>query len=333
MAGARDGADNPDRRHSHLEVVSGAPARLHVVVFGRQYLDYQHRALDQDVGLGFEGSQEYVRDPNACRRNLGAYVETEDGRGWFLHFQLRGAHGRIVHLEPVRWEQDWPIIGQAPTGATAGEPVSSGTVQEPAGRGSQQHPQTSDEFSRKELGPQWEWNHNPDDAHWTLAERPGFLRLKPMQAQDLTTARNTLTQPMQDQSLEFTAHLDVRGMKDGVHSGLAMFERSASGLMIVEENGRRRLSFFQKDGVQEGPLLIGGSIELRVRVEGDSATYSYSLDEGHTFQHLGSTVAIKFSWWKGSRPSLFAYTTSDAGQSGYVDFDWVRYRPINKELP
>ena len=133
-----------------------------------------------------------------------------------------------------------------------------------------------------------------------------------MQAQDLTTARNTLTQPMQDQSLEFTAHLDVRGMKDGVHSGLAMFERSASGLMIVEENGRRRLSFFQKDGVQEGPLLIGGSIELRVRVEGDSATYSYSLDEGHTFQHLGSTIAIKFSWWKGSRPSLFAYTTSDA---------------------
>ena len=120
-----------------------------------------------------------------------------------------------------------------------------------------------------------------------------------MQAQDLTTARNTLTQPMQDQSLEFTAHLDVRGMKDGVHSGLAMFERSASGLMIVEENGRRRLSFFQKDGVQEGPLLIGGSIELRVRVEGDSATYSYSLDEGHTFQHLGSTVAIKFKLVEG----------------------------------
>ena len=285
------------------------------------YGPYEHRVVLAQGGTKINGPHQ------------GAYVETKDGQGWFLHFQSRGAHGRIVHLEPVRWEQDWPIIGQAAPGVTQGEPVSSGTIPVRAGDDSKQRPQTSDEFSRKVLGLQWEWNHNPDDAHWTLTERPGFLRLRPMQAQDLTTARNTLTQVMQDQALEFTTRLDVRGMKDGVHAGLAMFEKAPSGLMIVENGGRRRLVFFQGNGVQEGPLLANGSVELKVRVEGDTATYSYSLDEGRSFQVLGSTVAIKFSWWKGSRPSLFAYSTSDTGQDGHVDFDWVRYKPIDKVLP
>ena len=46
----------------------------------------------------------------------GGYIESQDGKGWFVHFQSRGAHGRIVHLEPVRWEDDWPIIGEARAG-------------------------------------------------------------------------------------------------------------------------------------------------------------------------------------------------------------------------
>jgi beta-xylosidase len=263
----------------------------------------------------------------------GGWVETADGQGWFIHFQSRGAHGRILHLEPVRWEDDWPIIGNAAAGATTGEPVSSYALPHHAGKTSQQQPQTSDEFSAKELGPQWEWNHNPVDADWSLTERPGFLRLKPMHAADIFAAHNTLTQIMQDQSLEFTTRVDVQGMKDGVHAGLAMFEKSASGLSIVESDGKRKLTFFHKDDAQDGPSLTGASVELRVHVEVDAATYSYSVDDGRTFQQLGPAVPITFSWWKGSRPSLFAYTTSDAGEAGHVDFDWARYRPIVKALP
>jgi beta-xylosidase len=166
-----------------------------------------------------------------------------------------------------------------------------------------------------------------------LAERPGFLRLKPIHADDLFTARNTLTQMMQDESLEFTTRLDLRGMKNGVHAGLAMFEKSPSGLQIVQDGESRKLSFFHIKDVQEGPPLTTGTIELRVHIEGDTATYFYSLDDGRTFQQLGTTVPITFSWWKGSRPSLFSYTTSEAGDSGYVDFDWARYRSIDKTLP
>jgi hypothetical protein len=107
-----------------------------------------------------------------------------------------------------------------------------------------------------------------------------------------------------------------------------MFESSASGLAVVEDGGKRRLTFFHKSEMQDGPALTGRTIELRVHVDGDVATYSYSLDEGKTFQEMGGTVPITFSWWKGSRPALFAYTTGDANESGHVDFDWARYRGL-----
>jgi beta-xylosidase len=263
----------------------------------------------------------------------GGWVETEDGQGWFIHFQSRGAHGRILHLEPVRWEADWPIIGNAAAGATTGEPVTSAPIPHHTGIAPQQQPQTSDEFNHKELGQQWEWNHNPDDAHWSLTERPGFLRLKPMHAADIFAARNTLTQMMQDQSLEFTARVDLRGMKDGTHAGVAMFEKSASGLMIVQDNNTRNLFFFNKDGMKPGLALTASAVDLKIHIDRDTASYSYSLDDGRTFQTLGTTTAITFSWWKGSRPSLFAYTTSEASDNGHVDFDWARYNSLDKPVP
>jgi beta-xylosidase len=257
----------------------------------------------------------------------GGYVETPDGEGWFVHFQSDGAHGRIVHLEPVRWRDDWPIIGDDPDGKDTGQPTPSGPIPGHPRVASRQHPQTSDDFNNVKLGPQWEWNHNPEDAHWSLNARPGFLRLIPMPAEGLLSARNTLTQCMQDNAFTFTARMDAAEMKSGVHAGLAMFDMSASGVEVVQSGGERRLSFFHLEDHTPGPLLTKTTLQLRVRVDGDQARYFYSLDDGQSFHPLGAAVEIKFSWWKGSRPSLFAYD-AQAGDSGVVDFDWVRYEPV-----
>lgn len=259
----------------------------------------------------------------------GAYVETPDGSGWFVHFQLDGAHGRIVHLEPVSWKDGWPAIGADPGGDDPGHPVASGPIPGSPDALSRQQPQTSDEFSSAKLGPQWEWNHNPDDAHWSLKARPGFLRLKPTRADSLLTARNTLTESMQDNAFQFTARLDVSNMKDGTHSGLAMFEQSPSGIEIIQTGHRRRLAYFHLDQRLPGPVISQAIVRLRIQVDGGLASYFYSLDEGRSFHPLGEATPIHFSWWKGARPSLFAYTTSDA-DPGPVDFDWMHYRPLGK---
>ena len=296
--------------------IGGVGAGSQAVLRSRQiYGPYEHRVVLAQGSTNINGPHQ------------GAYVESPDGKGWFVHFQADGVHGRIVHLEPVRWQNDWPIIGEAPDGASAGQPTSSGPISDHPSVLSQQRPQTSDDFNGSKLGPQWEWNHNPDDAHWSLKTQPGFLRLIPMQAEGLLTARNTLTQCMQDNAFELTARLDLTRMKAGVHTGLAMFEESASGLEIVQSTSERRLSFFHLQDQAAGPVLLQSVVQLRVRVDGDQARYSYSLDDGKTFHQLGPVAQIRFSWWKGSRPALFAYTTL-ATKPGMVDFDWVHYQPL-----
>jgi beta-xylosidase len=187
-------------------------------------------------------------------------------------------------------------------------------------------PQTSDDFSSTTLEPQWEWNHNPDDAHWSLNARSGFLRLIPMQASDLLTARNTLTQTMQDDALEFTVRLDVGAIRPGVHAGIAMFEKSAGGVEVVQVGNERYLNYFHLPDQARGPLVSDKTLQLRIRIDGDRADYFYSLDDGRIFHPIGGTSQIRASWWKGPRPSLFAYTTADT-DPGVVDFDWVRYQP------
>jgi beta-xylosidase len=286
------------------------------------YGPYEHRVVLQQGVTSINGPHQ------------GGYVETPSGQGWFLHFQSRGAHGRIDHLEPVRWEDDWPIVGDAPAGATAGQPVASAPIPDHPGKPSTQHPQTSDDFTTTVLGPQWEWNHNPDDTHWSLTERRGYLRLKPTFASDVLAARNTLTQTMQDNAFDFTARLDLSGMKDSDHAGIAMFEQSPSGLQIVQTAGVRSLSFFPaRDSTPAPTPLSSSTIQLRVHIDGDTATYFYSLDDGHTFQPIASPTRIAFSWWKGARPSLFTYTTLQTADPGHIDFDWAHYTPLAQSAP
>lgn len=59
----------------------------------------------------------------------GAWVQASDGSHWFIHFQDKGAYGRIVHLQPMQWLADgWPLIGEDPDGDGVGQPVTGGAV-------------------------------------------------------------------------------------------------------------------------------------------------------------------------------------------------------------
>jgi beta-xylosidase len=196
-------------------------------------------------------------------------------------------------------------------------------------------PQTSDEFREPKLSPMWEWNHNPNDSQWSLTERRGYLRLHAMPAADLMQARNTLTESMQDESLEFTAELDIRNLHDGDKAGVSIFDKSLSSIGVRQIGGRRSVVFSSKDVETSGPELRGDKLQLRARVLGQTATYFYSLDEGRTFHPLGTEVGLLFSWWKAARPALFAFHTSgeaDQGNKsspGYVDFAWAHYQSLS----
>jgi beta-xylosidase len=268
----------------------------------------------------------------------GAYVETPAGEGWFVHFNSSGAYGRIVYLEPVRWEEDWPVIGERPAGAASGQPVASHAPPDVRRAPAPIYPQTSDEFGSGTLSPQWEWNHNPVDGQWSLTERPGFLRLKAMPATSLVSARNTLTQVLQGRAVQVTARLSTLALADGQKAGLAMFGRQPSWIGVVQSQGKRALAVAAAGIETTGEALEGERpgrsgteqfVLLRMQVEDEEVQYSYSLDEGKTFRALGSKARMLFSWWKGARPALFTFNTdASAAPAGSADFDWVRFKPL-----
>lgn len=253
----------------------------------------------------------------------GGWVETPSGEGWFIHFNSSGAFGRITYLEPLTWVDDWPVIGDLRPGATAGQPVAHHAMPDTGAPAGKARLQASDDFVMRTLGPQWEWNHNPDDRAWSLTARHGFLRLDAGPAEHLVTARNTLTQILQGPSSRITTRLEIRHMVDGQRAGLTLFGVRPSWIGVVLEHGQARLTLATAGEEKPGPAILASAIELRAEVGADQIVrYSYSLD-GRSFDAMGEPVALaRFSWWKGSRPGVFTFSRGKAG--GSIDVDWFR---------
>lgn len=254
----------------------------------------------------------------------GGWVETPSGQGWFAHFNSTGAFGRIVHLQPVQWADDWPVMGAPIAGkTTAGQPGASWPMPDTGHAPTNDRLQDSDEFARAKLGLQWSWNHNPQDSAWSLTERPGWMRLRAQPAQHLATARNTLTQILQGPRPMFTTRIDLKAMQDGQRAGLTLFGVRPSWIGVVREGGVNRITLASEGVETAGAVVTGTTVQLRAEVsEGQQVAYSYSLD-GKNFIRFGDPIWLaKFSWWKGSRPALFTFTRGKTG--GAIDVDWFR---------
>jgi beta-xylosidase len=263
----------------------------------------------------------------------GGYVETPGGQGWFLHFSHRGGYGRILYLEPVQWKGGWPVIGTPIEGRTAGQPVDVWPKPYIERSVTIETPQTSDEFNTNVLGLQWEWNHNPDDNNWSLKEHPGFLRLKASFSPDMIHARNTLTEQMEYEDFDLTTQIDVSGMEDGQRAGLVMFGVKPSWIGVIKADGKRSIAYASGAGESTIQELTGNIVQLRMHVENEHVSYSYSVDGGRSFFSKGSAYPFAFSWWKAARPALFTFNIQPRKQQlGLIDIDWVRCQPLQSSI-
>ncbi len=250
----------------------------------------------------------------------GALVDTPDGQWWFLHYQETRPNGRVVHLQPARWKDDWPLIGVDIDGNGIGEPVSVWT--KPLPDTTPSLPQTSDEFDGT-LGLQWQWCHNPVDDHWSLTERKGRLTLHTIQADSMKLCRSLLTQKVT--GYEGTATLVLEADQTaGLRTGLALTGKTFCGIGLSDEG------VYTEQGGRYTLLRRGKVRRLWLRVDMDSRQnrhqFYYSTD-GKRYQPAGEPFALQPGYWKGIRVGLYAYSTT--GNSGTVSFDRFQY-DINK---
>ena len=81
-------------------------------------------------------------------------VHTAFGEDWFLHFQDKGCYGRVVHLQPVEWGDNWPVMGIDKDGDYCGDPVKTYRKPKTSKAWPIQNPVESDEFNQPLLGKQ-----------------------------------------------------------------------------------------------------------------------------------------------------------------------------------
>ena len=107
----------------------------------------------------------------------GGWVDTPAGESWFLHFQDQAAYGRVVHLQPMKWVNDWPQMGIDQDGDGIGEPVLSHRKPNVGQTFPMVTPPDTDEFNGNRIGLQWQWQANPGQNWAFPTSSYGILRL------------------------------------------------------------------------------------------------------------------------------------------------------------
>lgn len=263
----------------------------------------------------------------------GAWVDTPRGENWFLHFQDRGPYGRVTHLEPMHWMNDWPVMGEPD-----GIPVLRHKKPAIALPGKVMTPPDSDEFNTPRLGSQWQWQANPQPG-WALpSESLGVLRMQnasvdPRLGEHLWTAPNVLTQKLPAPAFTVTTKLNLASHNVGDRSGLILMGRdyaylairhTAKGMVLVYGICRDADKGGSESETPVGPIH-SDTVYLRMTLaEGAKAQFAASED-GTNFAPAGGPFQARPGVWIGAKVGLFAQGTQVQGEHSYVDVDWFRF--------
>jgi beta-xylosidase len=268
----------------------------------------------------------------------GAWVNTQTGEDWFLHFQDKEAYGRIVHLQPMTWKNDWPIIGVDKGGDGKGEPVMVYKKPNVGKIFPIETPVDSDEFNSTSMGLQWQWQSNPK-ATWAFANAAnGTLRLYsdklPDSTENLWDAGNVLLQKFPAEEFTVTTKMNFtpNTKLENEKAGLVVMGFSYASISLKrKKDGVYIVYTLNKDAVKgktENEVIISKfndqTIFFRVKISaGGKCNFSYSID-GNNFTNAGEAFTAEVARWKGAKFGLFCTRETQTNDSGFADFDWIR---------
>ena len=293
----------------------------------------------------------------------GALVDTEDGKEYFLHFQDRGLYGRICHLQPVSWKDEWPVVGDDKTGTGCGEPVYEMDIPVKRDTGYERtYLSSSDDFEGGKYGLMWQWLGNHNSSFYGKTDKENGLRLYALNLSKdsepvIWKSSNVLTQkiiyPLFDCDISFS----ISGLKDGDRAGVCMTGGQYITAYVERTNGDLELkiaksfggdsdkkeevlsSFALKDVLQDPEDI---SIRMRFgydeEVSGVDLYYQdvnvpYGGKNPHLSMELvlpdGSLKDLSVNFepldhtWVGAKIGIFALSKNVAKDPGFADFHYV----------
>ena len=269
----------------------------------------------------------------------GAWVDTPNGESWFYHFQDVDAYGRIVHLQPMSWKNDWPLMGKDFDGNGTGEPVMSHKKPNVGKPYPMETPAETDNFDGFGIGLQWQWNANSNVVWYAKLPGNGYLRLfsiiTPKDAPNLWMVPNLLLQKFpapnftvttkislvsEEATSGKTAGLMIMGMDYATlsisHDEKGYFIKQTEALKAIDGSG-------EKSNAEE--RLNSNTVYFRVEVLSPNALCQFSYSEnGKEFNYIGQPFKAKEGKWIGAKVGLFSISTEESKRGGYADIEFFK---------
>jgi len=268
----------------------------------------------------------------------GAWVNTQSGEDWFLHFQDKDAYGRVVHLQPMKWINNWPVIGTDKDGNGTGEPVMVYKKPNVGKVYAIETPVESDEFSSAQLGLQWQWQANPQPTWLFTDANNGVLKLYtskiPDEAKNLWDVPNLFMQKFPSDEFMVTTKVSFKPNPklENEKTGLIIMGRSYAQISIKSKKDGLYLVYGicqnadkgKSENEKEIRKLKSATVQLRVKVSnGAKCQFSYSED-GTNFTNVGDEFQATAGQWIGAKVGLFAVRDTQTNDSGIAEYDWFR---------
>lgn len=264
----------------------------------------------------------------------GGWVELSNGENWFVHFQELQPFGRIVHLEPVKWENDWPKMGIDYDGNGIGEPVTK--YQKPNLSLSNVSFNKIDDFNDSTYNLEWQWQANYKDNWFSLNANKGNLRLYSKYFSDQSSIfmlPNILAQKIPGPGFTAVTKVDVSNLKNDEGAGLTIFGLNYAALTVQKESSKYELQYSICKNADKGfsekliekKDLNNSIVYLKVDMDKKAiCKFSYSSD-GVNFESINETFKTREGKWIGAKIGIFSVSNKETGEKGFADFDWFRF--------
>lgn len=282
----------------------------------------------------------------------GAWIDMQTGEDWFLHFQDRYAYGRIIHMQPIKWDDDpnsknfgWPMMGIDYDKNGIGEPVTEFKKPSVGKTFLIEVPATNDEFDSDKIALQWQWQANINDQWVSLKERNGWLRFFIQtwneEYKNLFDVSSLMMQKFPAEKFTTTTKLELNSNQPGDKAGLIIFGLDYSYIGIEKTSYGYKIAQYECLDAEHGKAekqidsftVSKPAVYLRVEVKPENekeiipkvlCSFSYSID-GKSFHPIGKQFIAKEGKWVGAKVGLFAISSQPQTKNTFCDFDWMRF--------
>jgi beta-xylosidase len=256
----------------------------------------------------------------------GALVDTPQGEWWFVHFQQLGVYGRVVHLNPVVWQDGWPLMGEE--GPERRRQPISRHVKPQAAPQPVVVPATSDDFDGPRLSLAFQWHANHRDDWFSLSERAGFLRLFPQPATDFAAASSLLLQKIPGPAFSVETWLELADVQGLVRAGLIVMGKQHAALSVSRDSGGQLVRLLIDGASVHEARVSGPGVRLRVAfTEGGLCRFAFGARNGALTQ-LDTSFQAAPGRWIGAKIGLFSLCDQPLTLRAHADFDYFRFGPL-----